>query len=90
MGEVKLHPVAVELDLVQPAITARHLLDGGCQRRFDEAWEVGLDGNGGWFLTLKRHNPSVIHINGSNALARSHTGYDEYAKLRFHCHRSRI
>jgi hypothetical protein len=35
--DVKLDAVAVELDLVDPAITLRHPLDRGRQRRLDEA-----------------------------------------------------
>ena len=37
VGQMDLDPVAVELDFVNPALSGRHLLDRGCQGRFDEA-----------------------------------------------------
>ena len=39
---MELDPVAIELNLVQPAGAARHLLDGRCQRSFDEAGKFAL------------------------------------------------
>ena len=55
VGEMNLHPVAVELDLMEPAVAGRHLPDGCRQRRFDEAGEIRLDADGRRFLALKSH-----------------------------------
>ena len=55
VGEMDLDPVAVELDLVDPAVAGRHLLDRCRQRGFDEAGKGGLDADRRRFLTLERH-----------------------------------
>src|SRR5207248_1206271 len=53
--DVDLRPVAVELDLVNPARAARHFIDRGRQRRLDEARvpRPGADVRG--FIMLQRH-----------------------------------
>jgi hypothetical protein len=61
VGKVKLDPVAVELDFVNPASTGRYLLNGGCQRRFDEVWQRRLRADGRCFLMLKRH-PRLLQL----------------------------
>ena len=43
MDEMQLHPVAVELDLMDPAFAFRHLVDRRRQRRLDEAGVGRLD-----------------------------------------------
>jgi hypothetical protein len=55
VGDVELNAVAIELDLMEPALAARHLLDEGRERGFDEAGEFGLRADGGWLLTLEGH-----------------------------------
>jgi hypothetical protein len=52
---MNLNAITVELDLVYPAVAPRHLLDGGSERRFDEAGERSLDTDGCRFLALERH-----------------------------------
>jgi hypothetical protein len=56
VSEVDLYPVTVELDLVDPALSVRHLVNRRRQSRFNEAGIVGLDPYRCWFFTLKRHN----------------------------------
>jgi hypothetical protein len=55
VGKMNLNAITVELDLVYPAVAPRHLLDGGSERRFDEAGERSLDTDGCRFLALERH-----------------------------------
>ena len=55
VGQVGLDTVAVELDFVNPPITARHFLDRGCQGRFDEPGQGRLEADRLGFSTLKRH-----------------------------------
>ena len=54
VGEMDLDPVAVELDLVNPALAGRHLLDRCRQRGFDEAGKRRLDADRRWLLALER------------------------------------
>jgi hypothetical protein len=54
VGQVDLDAVAVELDFVNPSLAGRHLLDRGCQGRFDEAGEGRLGADRRRFSTLKR------------------------------------
>jgi hypothetical protein len=56
VGQMHLHPVAVELDFVNPSPAGRHLLDRGCQGRFDEAGHWRLQADGRRFFTPKRHS----------------------------------
>ena len=42
VNDVDLNAVAIELDLVQPAVAAGHLLDRRCQCRLDKARVEGL------------------------------------------------
>jgi hypothetical protein len=72
--DVDLHPITIELDLVQPALARWHLIDRCCQRRFNEAGIIGLGAYRRRFFTLKRHNfdpdrdvssPSALPVNGS-------------------------
>ena len=53
--EMDLDAVAVELDFVNPAGPARHLLDRAGQGRLNEARQRRLDANRCRFSTLKRH-----------------------------------
>jgi hypothetical protein len=53
VGDVNLHAVAVELDLMDPALAARHFLDVCRKGRFDEAGIRRLDANRD--LALKCH-----------------------------------
>jgi hypothetical protein len=55
VGQMDLDPVAVELDLVNPAVSGRHLSDRGREGRLDEATLWRLDPDGLGLLTLKRH-----------------------------------
>jgi len=48
--EMDLHSIAVELDLVKPAVAVRDLLDGRREGGFDEAGKWGLDAGGRQFL----------------------------------------
>ena len=45
--QMDLHPIAVELDFVNPSGSGRHLLDRGCQGRFDEIRKRRLLAKGG-------------------------------------------
>ena len=56
VGKMDLDTVAVELDFVNPAVSGRHLLDRGCQGRFDEAGQGRLEADRRRFFTLKRHS----------------------------------
>jgi hypothetical protein len=47
--------LAVELDLVEPAVAGGHLVDGRSKRELDEARKGSLDADSGSFLTLERH-----------------------------------
>jgi hypothetical protein len=53
--DVELDAIAVELDLVDPAIAARHSVDRTRQRRLDESGEGRLHANRRRLLALKRH-----------------------------------
>jgi hypothetical protein len=53
--DVQLDPVAVELDLVDPAIARWHFLDRCCQRGLDESGEGRLHADRRRLLALKRH-----------------------------------
>ena len=60
VGDVELNAVAVELDLVKPALAGRDLLGSRCESRLDEAGERGLGADGRWFLTLNARRDSII------------------------------
>jgi hypothetical protein len=49
-----LNAVSIELDLVNPALAAGHLLNGRGQGRPDESGEGRLDADRRRFLTLRR------------------------------------
>ena len=53
VGDVNLHAVAVELDLMDPVLAARHFFDICRKGRFDEAGIRRLDANRD--LALKCH-----------------------------------
>jgi len=55
VGQVELDTVALVLDFVNPPITGRHILDRGCQGRFDEPGQGRLEADRLGFSTLKRH-----------------------------------
>jgi hypothetical protein len=55
VGEVDLDPVAVELDLVDPAFAAWDALDRGRERRFNEARIIRLGADRRRLLTLESH-----------------------------------
>jgi hypothetical protein len=55
VGEMDLHPVAIELDLVNPPVPGRSSFDRSCQLRFDKAGKLGLDADR-LRLPLKRHD----------------------------------
>ena len=55
VGQVNLDPVAVELDLMDPALSGQHLCDRGSQRQLDESGQRRLDADRLGLPTLKRH-----------------------------------
>ena len=55
VGEVDLDPVAVELDLMNPALAGRHLLDRGRQRGLDESGKGRLHADRRRLFALERH-----------------------------------
>ena len=55
VGDVNLHAVAVELDLMDPALAARHFSDICSKGRFDEAGIRRLEANRDRLLALKCH-----------------------------------
>jgi hypothetical protein len=61
VGEVDLHPVAVEFDLVKPAVAAGDLLGRRGEGGLDEAGVGRLDADGSRFLTLERHSKTPRH-----------------------------
>jgi hypothetical protein len=69
VSEVDLNTIAVEFDLLNPALAGRHLLDRRCQLRFDEARAGSLDADRGRFSSLERHkqNPALAGFQGDPA-----------------------
>jgi hypothetical protein len=55
VGEMDLDAIAVELDLVDPAIAAGRLVDRGCKRGLDKARERRLDADRRGLLALECH-----------------------------------
>jgi hypothetical protein len=55
VDHVKLVAVAVELDLMNPSLSARHLTNLGCQGGLDKSGEGSLDAERGRFGALVRH-----------------------------------
>ncbi|WP_407123201.1 tyrosine-type recombinase/integrase [Bradyrhizobium sp. STM 3561] len=68
--QVDLDAVAVEFDLVNPPRSGRHLLDRGCQGRFDEAGERRLDADRR-FSSRQRHSRAPHNTNGDSNWHRS-------------------
>lgn len=57
VSEVDRHAVAIELDLVDPALAARHFVDGCGERRFNEPRERRFDAG----LALAGHRSTKTH-----------------------------
>jgi hypothetical protein len=68
--DVQLDAVAVELDLVNPAIAGRHLVARGRQRGFDETGEGRLHADRRRLLALKRH-ATKLHTKADSNWHRS-------------------
>jgi hypothetical protein len=62
--QVNLARVAVEFDLVDPAIAGRHFLDRRRQCGFDESGEGRFHANCRRLLTLKRHATNSTNKTG--------------------------
>jgi hypothetical protein len=62
--QVNLDAVAVEFDLMDPAIAGRHFLDRRRQCRFDESGEGRFHADCRWLLTLKRHGTNSTNKTG--------------------------
>jgi len=61
ISQVDLQPVTVELDLVYPALAGWHLLDGGGERRIDEAGVGCFHPDSRRLLALERHRSDQAH-----------------------------
>jgi hypothetical protein len=63
VGEVDLHPVAIELDFMDPSLAGRHAVDRGRQGRLDEAGEGRLDAQRFRLFSLEGHRYTRRRLN---------------------------
>ena len=56
VGEMNLHPVAVELDFMDPALAVRHPRDRRRQRGLDESGKRRLDADRRRLFSPERHD----------------------------------